>query len=169
MNLRSYIFMLLLALTMEGAMAQCPTLPISYSWTTANDYAKDEDLIKKTLVWLCNTPLGHDVQQRSKANAYVLEWLAGSPTVKLDVKTTGMPFIEQHPELLFPLIHGMALYVMQHPKEKDTLVLHTEGLKVAARLAEQSKELNKSADVKRLVRKAKAGKLKEYCAELLAQ
>jgi hypothetical protein len=153
---------------MGEAVAQCPTLPQNYSWTTADDYAKDEDLVKKTLVWLCNTPLGMEVQQRSAANAFVLEWLAGSPTVMLDVKAAGMPFIDQHPELLFPLIHGMALYSMLHPKEKDAITLHTEGLKVAAKLARQSKELNKSGVVKRLLRKADSGKLKEYCAELLA-
>ncbi len=147
--------------------AQCPKLPEKYEWNSHDDYAKDKQLVTKTLRWLCVTPLGIEVQQRSIANAFVLEWLAGTDEFKLIVDSKVLPFQTEHPELLFTLLHGMALYMIDHPKENNTIKLHTEGLKVVANLATQSKELSKSRSMKKLIHAAKRNKLKAYTEKIL--
>jgi hypothetical protein len=147
----------------------CPKIPENYSWETAEDYRKDKDLVKKTLRWLCSTPLGVDIEKRGLANAYVLEWLAGSPSITVDIKTEHLPFLEHHPDLLYSFIHGIALYLMDKPTETDTVKLYAKGFEVVATLAMQSKELSHDKDFKPLIKAYKKERMMEFVRQTLEQ
>lgn len=155
------------ATTVTAQEGRCPKIPSAYSWSADEDYSKDEDLIKKTIKWLCVTPLGVDVQQRSLANAYVMEWLAGAPQIKINITTAHLPFYEAHPDLLFPFLHGIALFKMNKPGITDQLTLYTEGMDVVASLTQQSKELSKSKVLKPLLKAYKKKRMKEYVKQIL--
>lgn len=153
--------------TVFAQPGRCPKIPSKFLWETAVDYQKDEDLIRKTLKWLCQTPLGFDVEQRGLANAFVLEWLAGSPSILVEIKTEYLEFAEAQPDLLFSFIHGVALYKMEHPAVKDELTLYTSGFTVVAELAAQSKEFSRQKELRNLLKAYKKGKVKEYTREVL--
>ncbi|MBL0314773.1 MAG: hypothetical protein IPP69_02990 [Flavobacteriales bacterium] len=146
---------------------RCPKIPEKYVWESEADYKKDEDVVKKTLKWLCQTPYGIDVEQRGLANAYVLEWLAGSPSIRLEINTAHIQFAESTPDLFFSFIHGMALYKMEHPTAKDELSLYNNGFTVVAELAAQSKEYSKQKELKDLLKAYKKGKVKDYTRAVL--
>jgi len=150
-----------------GADAQstCPEIPKQYGWNTPQEYAADEARVKEVLKWLCSQPLGLDIQKRSLANAYVMEWITGTPSLRLEVNSEAFPFIDQHPELLFSLIQGMAYYAMGHPEEKNAVKLHAEALETVAHHAELSEELSKDGDLKRLMRANRKRQLKEFYLE----
>lgn len=143
---------------------KCPKLPDVYKWESAADYGKDFELVKKTLKWLCNTPLGIDVQQRSVANAYVMEWIAGSPDIRVEVETKKIAFYESHPELFFSFLHGIALLKMEKKPPTDELTLYTKGYETVAVLASQSEELSRAPELKPLLKALRKNKLKEYTA-----
>lgn len=149
-------------------VGRCPQLPQDYVWEVAADYEKDRDLVKKTLRWLCVTPLGADIQQRSVANAFVMEWLAGTPSFTIEIKSDYLQFTQEHPELLFTFIHGVGYYMMDHPEEKAELKLYNEGFKVVANLAAQSKELSKSSSLKPLLKAARKNTIRDYTKQILA-
>lgn len=136
---------------------------------TLEDYIKDKDCFKKTLRWLCTTPLGEDVKLRSYANAYVMEWIAGTPLFTLELETKYLSFIDEHPELLYSFIHGMASYKLEHVDENNQVKLYSEGFKVVANLASQSKELSKSSALKPLLKAARKRTIREYTQTVLAQ
>jgi len=165
------LFLLVLCLFMRADIVaqegHCPKLPVQYAWETGADYEKDRDLVKKTLRWLCQTPLAVDVQQRSLANAFVLEWLTGVPSVTIEIKTENLPFYKSNPDLLFTFIHGMALYKMDHEDEKNEVTLYCKGFETVSSLALQSKELSKEHDLKPLLKATRKQKLREYVKELL--
>jgi hypothetical protein len=146
----------------SGQPGRCPKLPETYTWNNADDYKKDYDLVKKTLKWLCNTPLGLDVQQRSIANAFVLEWLAGSPQIRVEIETEKLTFYSKHSDLMFSFIHGVALYMMEKPTVQDELTLYTAGYSTVASLASQSEELSKSGELKPLLKALKKNRIKEF-------
>lgn len=152
---------------LHAQVGKCPQLPLTYDWVTPADYEKDTELVKQTLRWLCRTPLRAELQKQSLANAYVMEWLAGTPSITLEVETKYLPFVEDHPELLFTFIHGMAYYCLNHPETKNQVRLYLEGFKVVANLAAQSKELSKSPSLKSLLKAAKKNVLKEYTMEII--
>ncbi|MBX7050419.1 MAG: hypothetical protein K1X54_00145 [Flavobacteriales bacterium] len=146
---------------------RCPKIPAKYLWETPEEYQKDEDQVRKTLKWLCQTPLGIDVEQRGLANAYVLEWLAGSPSILIEINSHYLEFADSQPELLFSFIHGMALYKMDHPSVKDEQTLYSSGFTVVAELAAQSKEYSRQKELRNLLKAYKKGKVKEYTREVL--
>lgn len=168
--MKKRIFIMLI-LTFCGNMlfaqeGRCPKIPETYEWLTPEDYIKDQDLVKKTLRWLCNTPLGIDVRQRSLANTYVMEWLAGTPTMQIEIKTNQLSFYESQPDLLFCYIHGIALYKIDKPNTVDPIVEMTKGLETIAELVLQSEELSKDSSLRPILKAYKKKKLKEYSKEI---
>jgi len=145
-----------------GQLGQCPDLPKTYHWQVAEDYAKDRELVKKALRWLCVTPISEDLRDRALANAFVLEWLAGTPEITLDVRTKVLDLPSEHPELLLTFMHGMAYYTILHPKENSEIKKYEAGIKTIVDLANQSKELSKLARIRDLERMMNRGKLNSY-------
>lgn len=145
-----------------GQPGRCPELPDKYQWKNAEDYSKDKELVKKTLNWLCQTPLSEDLRNRTLANAFVLEWLAGTPELTLNIRTGVLKFPDEHPELLLTFMHGMAYYSLLHPKDESELKRYEAGIKTVVDLAEQSKELSKLSRIKELEKMIKKGKLNAY-------
>lgn len=158
--------LLLCAFVAHAQEGRCPKLPEVYAWNSEKEYQKDADLVKKTLKWLCVTPLGIDIEQRSLANAFVLEWIAGSPEILVEVKTDFLPFYSEHPELLFTFIHGVSLFKIDKPGILDELTLYKEGFDVVAELSMQSKDLSHSHVMKPLLKAYKKKKMKEYVKEI---
>lgn len=146
----------------QAQVGKCPKIPTTYTWNTKEEFAKDEDLVRKTLRWLCFTPLALDCQQRTLANAFVMEWLAGSPELTIDVETRYLPFVKNHPDLLFSFIHGVALYKMDKPQLKEQTILYQKGFEAVANLALQSKELEHDPELKPLLKAFKKNKMKAF-------
>lgn len=167
--LRHILILLLLVSTViaKGQPGQCPKIPESYKWETPEDYMKDRELVKKTLKWLCVTPYSEDIRMRALANAFVLEWLAGTPELTLNVKSEILGFPDEHPQLLLTFIHSMALYVLNHPKEQDEIKKYEAGIQTVVDLSMKSKELSKLAKVKEFEKMIRRSKLKKYLQESL--
>ena len=165
MNIVGYkevvICMVLGAMSHFATGQAVPKIPETYGWTSAEEYHRDLPEIKKCLHYLCIAPLA-DTIGRSVVNAYVLEWLSGSPELSVDIDTRSLPFLAENEELIFPVIHGMALYQLEHPKEKDNVVLHAKGLKVLAALAESDAELKKAPYLREIFRAAHRKKLESW-------
>ena len=164
--MRKSILIILLAVLhsaiLFGQPGQCPDLPEKYGWRVAEDYSKDRELVKKTLRWLCITPLSEDIRDRALANAFVLEWLAGTPEITMNVRTKVLDFPSEHPELILTFMHGMAYYAMSHPKENNEVKMYEAGIKTVVELAGQSKDLSKLTRIKEFERMMKKGKLTSY-------
>jgi hypothetical protein len=160
---------LLLAMLSFGAQGQqlCPEIDKAYKWENAGDYERDKEKVMEVLRWLCKTPLGDQVQQRSVANAYVMEWIAGTPSHRIELNTEAFVFLESHPELLFPFIHGAALFALKKEGEVNPVKLHVEALENVARLAEQSEELSKDSELKKLIRAYRRQVLEKYYEDAL--
>ena len=152
----------------SAAFAQGPSIPDDIRLNQASDYSQYESLVKKSLAWLLRTPLDEHVEKRIEVNAFVMLWLAGAPDVKLDIDSDAMPFLADDENLIFPFIHGMALYKMGHPHESDKVKLHAEGLRSTAQAIEQSSCVKKSKTIKALLKADRKGELEELVTEWLA-
>jgi hypothetical protein len=165
MNIRRWIGICVVLLSGELNAQPCPDLPDYTSWKKASNYAVSRDSVEKVLQWLCRTPFAVFPIERSEANACVLFWIAGTPDLRVEVDTDVLPFVKENEELLYPVIHGMALYQLRHPKEKDSVKLHVEGLKTLAALVDQSESLRKERYLREVMRAYNREELKEYVDE----
>jgi hypothetical protein len=151
------------------AQQTCPLIETNYAWLTGQDYQQDQERVIEVLKWLCKTPMGEEVKQRSVANAYVMEWLAGTPNLRLELDISPFSLFENYPELLFPFVHGAALYALQRPTQVNTAKLHAEGFEVVAQLAQQSEILSKEAEVKKLIKAYRKKTLEDFYSTALEE
>jgi hypothetical protein len=139
----------------------CPKIPEEYSWETPAQYKKDQGDIKKCLEYLCDAPLSYQVE-RSEVNAYVMEWLSGSPDITVDIDTRALPFLSYNEELIFPVVHGMALFQFTHPNITDKVVLHAHGIEVLAKLVDEDPTLRREEYMKDILKAARRNKLESW-------
>jgi hypothetical protein len=168
MRLSRIIFLLLLfCCTLCSAQTVgCPRLPEKYEWKTARDYKRDEDLVLRTLQWLNKTPLNHELVVRSKANLFVMQWICGSPSLSITIKTSDLPFYEEFPDLLFPYIHGVAQCWLSKNKGCDELKAAISGFNSVAFMIQSDDSLKKKKSLQTLLKASKKGKMALYVQSL---
>jgi hypothetical protein len=163
------IIFLGLALQGEAQRSKCPEIPEGYVWDNPEDYRKDSVFVSECLVWLCQAPLYKSMECRSRVNIYVMEWLAGTTGLTIDVDSRALPFAEENPELLYSFIHGMALYKMKNKACENVDELRIQGLKAVCKLVEREEEMKRSKSVKQLMRMSKSDKkLNNYYQKLVS-
>ncbi|MFT4679230.1 MAG: hypothetical protein ACI84C_001022 [Flavobacteriales bacterium] len=151
------------------SISQCsaPNVPEELVLAEAAHYGEHKALVKKSLAWLVKTPMDECTEAREELNAFVVLWLSGSPEIRVDVKTSCMPFIEDNEDLFFTFLHGVALYQINHRQETDPVVLHAQGLKSVAFQVREAK-CSKSPELKAILKADRKNRLEEYATECLA-
>jgi hypothetical protein len=142
-----------------------PEISDTIKWETAQDYNRDRDLIVKCLKWLCTAPMGQDVIYRSEANAFVLRWLAGSPDVIIDIDEAIFDFTEENDEILFSVIHAMALTTMTKKKDMDKEKLAVETMRIVCELVDSSEKYSADKKMKAVLKAYRRDKLEDYVRE----
>jgi hypothetical protein len=146
-----------------------PLIPKENKWKSASAYKKETESIKRALRWLCCCPLQSEIVLRSQANAYVLEWLAGTPTISLNIETKYLTFLEEYPELLFTFLHGAMLYCLEQPKQNDASLVYLHGYETVIRLSKSDKVIWRSETMKHLRRLMKKKELQGYIEALMSE
>lgn len=164
--MRLFLVSILLA-CVQFSWGQGPRIPEDVQLEEPSDYTDQEGLARKCLAWLINTPLDEHVEKRMEVNAFVMMWLAGHPELKLDINSDVLPFIREDDTLIFPFIHGMALYQIGHPSETDTEKLHAEGLRTLAKAVRQNSCVKKTKSIKAVLKAERKDELPELVAEWL--
>jgi hypothetical protein len=168
MRFNRVISIILLICCFQG-LAQhtvCPRLPDKSEWKTARDYKRDEDLVLRTLQWLNNTPLNAELVMRSKANLFVMQWICGSPSISIEIRTADLPFYEEFPDLLFPYIHGIAQCKLSKNKSCDELKAAINGFNTVAFMIRNDDSLKKKKSFQPLLKANKKGKMELYVQSL---
>lgn len=158
-------------LLFTGAAAQnaaVPRIPEHYTWKSARDYKRDEDLVMRTLLWLCQTPLNTEPEYRSKANLFVMEWIAGSPRLKIEITSTQLPFYERYPDLLFPYIQGIALKKLSKSPPINELEAMVSGFNVVGFMILTDAAYKREKDLQPLLKAYKKNKLTAFAEECMA-
>ena len=149
-----------------GLLAQ-PSIPEEFDLTHGEDYAQYEPLVIESLEWLLKNPIDQDLEKRTELNAFVMIWLSGSPNIEMQINSTWLKFTEENEELFFTFLQGMALHQLEHPKEKDLVRLHAQGLNAVARQVIECQGCVKSNKaLKKLIKAYKKGKMMSYVEEI---
>lgn len=166
------LLIIALAFSLSNLLAQpavAPRIPEHYEWKNARDYKRDEDLIVRTLQWLCTNPLSEAVEYRSKATLFVMEWIAGSPRLKISISSTDLPFYDNYPDLLFPYIQGVALKKLGKPACQSELEAMVGGFSVVGFMIESDPVFKKDKFLQPLLKAYKKNKMQPYVEQQLAR
>lgn len=149
----------------NGQCNDAPELPSDAMLVDAAEFEQYTDLVKNSLRWLISNDLDECPEKREELSAFVLVWLSGTPDWNFELNTSVTPFLDDHPDLLFLMIHGMAYFQMTHPQEKDLKKLHSEALSIVCKQSLRVKCIKPSSELKAAQKSWKKGKMGEYIAE----
>jgi len=146
--------------------SSAPRIPENYHWESLRDYKKDEDLIVRTLQWLCKTPINNEIEYRSSASLFVMEWIAGSPRIKIEIASNVLPFYETYPDLLFPYIQGLALKKLSKPACSNELEAMIGGFNVLGFMIDTDPSLRKEKVLRPILKAYRKNKMLSFVEKL---
>ena len=126
----------------------------------AEDFKTYEKDVLKAIDFLLEKPVDHP--DRKEANAYVLAWAEGSPSVKVSLNGYVTPLFDRNPDLLMVYIGAW----IKHELSDEELTTTTINIKATESLvkyyANDANHLKKDPDVKKLVKKLEKGNLADW-------
>ena len=158
-----------IALAFSAQICDAPLVPISVDWQEKQDFDEAEGKVKESLKWLCSHGMHDCTDERESLNSYVMLWLSAHPNVKIELNTEHLRFLDSDPELLFVMIHGMALFQLQKPKEKDADLIHQAGFMAVVEVTKQTKKYAFKKELKPLRKAVRKGRLQAYLSGELSK
>ena len=127
-------------------------VPENYVFNTKDDYDKYEKDVINCVNWIENTPISQDAETRTRANAFIMKWVTGSPTVSLTLNDKIISKITaNNPQLLIFFIGGWTRYSLENNYSRDKVKGTCAGLKCLVNVYKKGIGVNKDKDIDKLV------------------
>lgn len=170
MKLKNIIFAFTLTLFVaQLSWSQTFNIPDNVKLEVAEDYVKHEPLIVECVNWLINTPMSEESDKRIMANAYLMKWATGTPTVTISMQSFQVDLTTKNPELLMIFIGGWIKYAIENPEDKDNVEAgNLAGINSLIKVytANKGNGLKKDKRIEKLV-KMNASELQQWVAKQL--
>lgn len=158
------LFLLFLGL---GLSAQEFNVPSNVSYETEADYSKQEPLVLKAIEWLMATPFSDQQVKRRAVNAYLMQWMTGTPNVTIEISQAVAPFMECA-DCLMAFLSGWTKYSLENEYSKDRFAGTMAGINHTITFYESNKKaLGRNAEIEKLIKKNKKGELESYIQSVL--
>ncbi|EMR03463.1 Ntn hydrolase family protein [Cesiribacter andamanensis] len=154
--------LLLLPLLFISFLLQAQNFNIP-AYKTKEDYAIHEAQVLQAIEWLRTAPLSH--ASRPQANAYVLKWAEGSPTVSVVVNSYVMGLAEQNPDFLMLWIGGWIEYALQNKETYSEAEANHQAVKAVIAYYMAGNDVKKDPKLDKLVKQHQKGKLQAWVAK----
>lgn len=137
-------------------------VPRKYKLKKAEDYKEYEPVVIGAAQWLEETPLDKEKGKREKVNAFVLQWIMGSPNVTVEITEATMELFDENPDLLAVFMARYAANSLQSggrsSKFDDTKAALTSVIKVYR----NGNGAKKDRQVEKLLKLYDKGELDDY-------
>lgn len=154
---------LMLTILTINVFSQEFEVPKNYAFSNKEDYTKYEADILKSIQWLTDTPIQTQPEKRKEINAFVIQWLTGSPDVSVEVKTEIVNFINPNPELLMIFMCGWTKYSIETKDYKNKVIGNQKGIEAVIDFYTKNREnLKKDKNVEKYIKMKEQGTLEEY-------
>jgi hypothetical protein len=100
-------------------------------------------------------------------NAYLMQWMTGTPTVSIEVSQAVAPFMACA-DCLMAFLAGWTKYRLENDYSKDRLAGTMAGITHTIAFYESNKKaLGRKAEIEKLIKKNKKGELEGYIKSVL--
>ncbi len=106
---------------------------------------------------------------RGKANLFALEWICGTPRIKLEINSEQLPFYANYPDLLFAYIFGMAQCKLTKNEDCNEHKAIISGYNAVAYQIGSIEGLKKSKELKPIFKAYKRDKMDNYVQSLITK
>jgi hypothetical protein len=136
-------------------------VPENYVLEHDSDYAKYEADIIAASVWLAETDLDKETDKRNKVNAFVLKWLAGNPSVTINIYNEVTKLYDGNP-ILTVFLSAYARYVLEHKTEKGIYTPTKVGLQALMAIYKKGIGIKPNKHMDKMIKMDAKGKLDDY-------
>lgn len=162
MQLKTTLAALTLCVMSTVAFSQDFEVPANFQPKNESDYAKYESDVLKCIQWLAQTPANEQTEKQKDANAFLLKWMAGSPTVHIEVKQEIVTFMDTS-ELLMIFMGGWTKYTLESKDADNKVNCSMAGVEAVIEYYTKNKAvLSKNKAVEKYIKMKEKGTLKEY-------
>ena len=145
--------------------AQEVTIPENVQLKVAEDYKKTEKLVLESIAYLHNSPVSENQVKRLELTAFILKWAGGSPTVTIDLVDGISPL--KNEDCLIIFIGGWIKHSLEN-NSKDKVDCAVAAVEYTIEFYEKNVDaIGKQSEMKKLIKRQKKGKLREYIASIL--
>ena len=151
----------------QTSWSQTFNIPDNVKLEVTEDYVKHEQRIVECINWLENTPISDDADKRLLANAYLMKWATGTPTVTIEMQAFQIDLAKKNSELLIIFMGGWIKYAIENPTDKDNIeAANIAGINSIVKVytANKGKGLKKDKRIEKLI-KMDASQLQEWVTE----
>ncbi len=153
-------------LTGTAVKAQEFELPKNWEARIEEDYAAYEKDIIACANWLENAPLDKDEKKRTKANSFLMKWLTGTSSIRIDLNADlVVGYCEKNNGFLFIFLGGWARFALENSYNKDQHAGYYEGYKSLINAYKKGSGVVKDAGVDKLVELFNKGELQNWIKE----
>lgn len=161
-----YLFVVICVAIGITASAQTSPVPKTYSLKTPADYSKHEKDVINVIEWLERTSWGSKNTERPYADAFLMAWLSGSPTVDIELgDDILLKIMEKNKDLLVSYMGGYTKYALQNRQADNTFDItkaKLAGYKALISKYSIEKSRNKDKNVDMLAQLERDGKLEDW-------
>ena len=109
--------------------AQDFIVPDKMEFKTKEDFVKTEKDIINASKWLELTPLGKEMDKRTRINAFVLMWVTNSPTVDIGINKLCTDLSDKNSHLIAVFLASYCRFVLENYYSTDNLKGCTAGIR----------------------------------------
>lgn len=128
---------------------------------TKEDYTKYAQKAIEDFNWLFETPLGVNPEKRKKKNAFLMQWMSGSPDVSIVLSEKIIPYMDCS-DCLMIFMGGWSKYTLETDKfsKLKANLAGTESV-IEFYMFNRSK-IEKNKDIEKFIKLKEKGKLEKY-------
>lgn len=158
---------LVLALLVSGlAVGQEFDVPTTFNHKKDGDYAKHASDLIAAVNWLQQTPLSEQKEKRKQVNAFVVQWVEGSPDVAITLYEDIVSFMDCK-DCLTLFMGGWAKYQLE-TKNKSQIKGNLAGIESALAFYEKNKtDLGRNRELEKYAKLKEKGKLESEIESIL--
>ena len=137
-------------------------VPQNVDLKSKEDYAKYEALVIDAAKWLEATDLDKEPEKRQQVNAFVLQWISGSPTLNVEITTQLSKIYGKNFQLLGVYLASYARSFLENKNTATKFSATKAGLISMMNVYEKAIGISKSKEMEKLIKLTDENKLDDY-------
>lgn len=159
--------LLAFALFTTALFAQDFTVPKDIALETEADYVAQNENVVAAVNWLRDTHINNETKKRTRINAYLLQWLTGTPTMTLTLNADLADYGDCG-DCLMLYMGGYAKTVIESGNKDDQLAANLGAINTLITFYEKSKGgIGKVKSIEKFIKLRNKGKLEAAVAKTL--
>lgn len=141
-------------------------VPQNVEFKSKEDYTKYESAVIEAAKWLETTDLDKEIAKRQQINAFIVQWVSGTPTVTMDLTPKLQKIYGDNTELLAIYLSAYARNYIENAGSATKISATKAALISMMNVYKKGIAVSKSKEMEKLIKLTGENKLDDYAAKI---